>query len=127
MNSRTRKLACAILAASLLMALGVPANARCYVVSRTNDGFDKNSAVAASQWAFNNGLASYKRKRGWSRITSVTAHRVRPDPLWKAVRISVPSNLILRPIVRTKRYYTVCWTGVVSPVVCTTGARVCGR
>jgi len=122
-----RRLAYAAGAAGLFLTISSQAQAACYVVSRTNDGFDKGSAVAASQGAFANGLASYKRKRGWRRITSVTAYPVRPDPLWKAVRTSVPSSMILRPIVRTKRYYTVCWPGVVSPVVCTTGARVCGR
>ena len=118
-------LGAAIAAVTAVMAGG--AQAACYVVSRTNDGFNKASAIAASQGAFDAGLPSYMRQRGWRRITSVRAHAVRPDPLWKAVRSSVPPSMILGPIVRTRRHYTVCWPGVVSPVVCTTGATVCGR
>jgi hypothetical protein len=113
--------------AAVILAAPMAAQAACYVVSRTNDGVNKSSAVAASQMAFDNDLRNYKRTRGWRRITSVRARRVRPDPLWKAVRTSVPRSMILKPDVRTSRHHTVCWPGVVSPVVCTTGALVCGN
>ena len=118
-----------IFAGIMAMALAAPlkAEAACYVVSRTNDGLTKACAVASSQSAFDNVLPAYKRKRGWRRITSVSARRVRRDPLWKAVRTSVPRSEYLRPDVRTRRHHTTCWRGVVSPVVCTTGALVCGR
>jgi 3'-phosphoadenosine 5'-phosphosulfate (PAPS) 3'-phosphatase len=76
-----RRLFYAIGAAGLFLTRTSQAQAACHVVSRTNDGFDKGSAVAASQGAFTNGLASYKRNRGWRRITSVTVYPVRPDPL----------------------------------------------
>ena len=111
------------------MALTAPleVEAACYVVSRTNDGMTKAGAVAASQSAFDNDLRGYKRQRGWRRITSVSARRVRRDPLWKAVRTSVPRSEYLKPDVRTRRHHTTCWKGVVSPVVCTTGALVCGN
>jgi len=117
----------AAILAAIAMAASPAAHAACYVVSRTNDGVTKGSAVAASQSAFDNDLRKYKRTRGWRRITSVRARRVTPDPLWKAVRTSVPRSMILKPDVRTARHHTVCWPGVVSPVVCTTGALVCGN
>ena len=72
MTRKFRKLGYAAGAAGLFLTISFQAHAACYVVSRTNDGFNKSSAIAASQGAFANGLASYKRKRGWRRITSVT-------------------------------------------------------
>ncbi len=113
--------------AGLAMVAVQPADAACYVVSRTNDGLTKSGAIAESRGAFDNDLSSYKRKRGWRRITSVRARRVKPDPLWKMVRTSVPRSMILKPESRNARHHTVCWPGVVSPVVCTTGAVVCGH
>ena len=118
-----------VLVGVAILAISAPrsADAACYVVSRTNDGLTKAMAVGASRTSFDNGLQSYKRQRGWRRITSVRARRVRPDPLWKAVRTSVPRSAMLGPAVSTRRHYTICWSGVVSPVVCTTGALVCGH
>jgi hypothetical protein len=117
------------LVGAVMLAISAPASAKaaCYVVSRTNDGLSKPTAIAASRASFDAGLQGYKRRRGWRRITSVRARRVRPDPLWKAVRTSVPRSALLPPAVWSRRHYTICWTGVVSPVVCTTGALVCGQ
>ena len=127
MTLRVRKSIFLVGVVMLAIAAPVSAKAACYVVSRTNDGLSKPTAIAASRASFDAGLQSYKRKRGWRQITSVRARRVRPDPLWKAVRTSVPRSALLPPASRSRRHYTVCWTGVVSPVVCTTGALVCGR
>ena len=43
-------------------------------------------------------------------------------PFWRS---SVPAYAILSPDIVSDAAYTICWTGVVSPVVCTSGARVC--
>jgi len=45
-----------------------------------------------------------------------------PDPYW---RKSVARTLYLKPDVRTSRSHTVCWEGVISPAVCTSGAQLC--
>jgi hypothetical protein len=54
-------------------------------------------------------------------------YRVRPNPFWKSVRPVVPERVILKPDVVTARTYTICFTGVVVPYVCTSGSAVCGH
>jgi hypothetical protein len=68
-----------------------------------------------------------KRAKGWSYV-SLTAHKVKGDPFWKAVRPNgVPEEAQLKPDRVTSRFYTTCFTGVVVPYVCTTGSSVCGQ
>jgi len=68
-----------------------------------------------------------KRAKGW-RYLSLSAHKVKGDPFWKAVRPGgVPQNAQLKPDIVTSHFYTTCFTGVVVPYVCTTGASVCGQ
>ena len=43
-------------------------------------------------------------------------------PFWRS---SVPAYAIPSPDIVSDTAYTICWTGVVSLVVCTSGARVC--
>jgi hypothetical protein len=68
-----------------------------------------------------------KRAKGWSSV-SLTAHKVKGDPFWKAVRSNrVPEEAQSKPDMVTSRFYTTCFTGVVVPYVCTTGSSVCGQ
>jgi hypothetical protein len=68
-----------------------------------------------------------KRVKGWSYV-SLTAHKVKGDPFWKAVRPNgVPEEAQFKPDMVTSRFYTTCFTGVVVPYVCTTGSSVCGQ
>jgi hypothetical protein len=68
-----------------------------------------------------------KRAKGWSYV-SLSAHKVKGDPFWKAVRPDgVPEDAQLKPDIVTSRFYTICFTGVVVPYVCTTGSSVCGQ
>ncbi|ODR97741.1 hypothetical protein AUC69_11685 [Methyloceanibacter superfactus] len=68
-----------------------------------------------------------KRARGWSHM-SMSARRVKGDPFWKAVRPGdPPPDALLKPDIVTSRFFTTCFTGVVVPVVCTTGSAVCGN
>jgi hypothetical protein len=53
---------------------------------------------------------------------SVTPMRPKPEPYWRS---GVSNDLFLKPDIVTSQTYTICWKGVVSPVVCTSGAKVC--
>ena len=48
--------------------------------------------------------------------------RAKPQPYW---RDSVRSELFVKPDIVTSQIYTVCWKGVVSPFVCTSGSKAC--
>ena len=92
--------------------------------------FRSNSPAEAAQMSRALALESandLKRANGWSYV-SITAHKVKGDPFWKAVRPNgVPEEAQLKPDMVTSRFYTTCFTGVVVPYVCTTGSSVCGQ
>jgi hypothetical protein len=121
--------ALALIAASFCLALGAPAQAGCVGLSGTADGFDKETAVSRAQLA----LADYvKQYKAGKRLRAVTASAMRasPHPYWRS---SVSENMfclgiqcgIYKPDIVNASSYTVCWHGVVSPYVCTSGAKVC--
>ena len=89
-----------------------------------------NSPAEAAQMSRALALESandLKRAKGWSYV-SLTAHKVKGDPFWKAVRPNgVPEEAQLKPDMVTSRFYTTCFTGVVVPYVCTTGSSICGQ
>lgn len=99
--------------------------ARCYLVAGTQDALTKERAIEKSRATLENGIAELKRQKGWKRVT-VRARRAEPDPLFKAVRTKVTPDLLIKPDVKSARAYSVCWRGVGSPAVCTSGAMVCG-
>ena len=103
------------------------AEAACQLVKSTHSA---NSPAEAAQMSRALALESandLKRAKGWSYV-SLTAHKVKGDPFWKAVRPNgVPEEAQLKPDIVTSRFYTTCFTGVVVPYVCTTGSSVCGQ
>ena len=103
------------------------AQAACQLVKATHSA---NSPAEAAQMSRALALESandLKRAKGWSYV-SLTAHKVKGDPFWKAVRPNgVPAEAQLKPEMVTSRFYTTCFTGVVVPYVCTTGSSVCGQ
>jgi hypothetical protein len=105
-------------AAGLCMA-AVPVEAGCTKLAGTADGWDKNDALSGAQAALAGAVAELKGKRA---VVSVSASKPRPQPYWRS---AVTSDLYLKPDVVTAKSHTVCWRGVVSPVVCTSGATVC--
>ena len=116
-----------LLAVALLAFTPPPvAEAACQVINGTQDGRNKQRAVEKSRETLEEAIVAAKRKYGWKNI-SVTPVRVRATPLWKMVRTSVPKDAYLRPDVVSSRAYTVCWEGVYSPAVCSSGARICQR
>ena len=103
------------------------AEAACQLVKATHSA---NSPAEATQMSRALALESandLKRAKGWSYVR-LTAHQVKGDPFWKAVRPDgVPAEAQLKPDIVTSRFYTTCFTGVVLPYVCTTGSSVCGQ
>jgi len=113
--------ACALVAAGIGLAAAVPANAGgCSRFMGTADGWDKPDALSGSQAALAGAISDFKAKN--KTAISVTPLKAKPQPYW---RDSVSAELYVKPDVVTAKSYTVCWHGVVSPVVCTSGAKVC--
>ena len=103
------------------------AEAACLLVTATHSAGSKAEAAQSSRALALQSAYNLKRARRWSYVT-LYAHRVQGDPFWKAVRPNgVPQDARLKPDLVTSRFYTTCFTGVVVPYVCTTGASACGQ
>jgi hypothetical protein len=98
------------------------AETQCVSFSDSIDGIDKNHAVEKSLKSLHEQIEKWKADNGVTGPVTVTAEKPQPHPFWRS---SVPAYAILPPDVVSDTAYTICWTGVVSPVVCTSGARVC--
>ena len=121
MSSYKRVFGSALIAAGFCLAQGAPANAGCLGFSGTADGFDKVTAVTRAQSAVATAIADYKAQKRLGAV-SVTAMRAKPQPYW---RDSVSADLFHKPDIVKTNSYTVCWAGVISPFVCTSGAKAC--
>ena len=103
------------------------AEAACQLVKATHSASSPAEAARMSRALALENANDLKRAKGWSYV-SLTAHKVKGDPFWKAVRPNgVPEEAQLKPDLVTSRFYTTCFTGVVVPYVCTTGSSVCGQ
>ncbi len=121
MRSFTRVFGLALIAAGLWVAQGAPANANCLGFSGTADGFDQVTAVTRAQAALAAAIGEYKKQKKLRAVT-VSAMRATPQPYW---RESVAENLYHKPDIVKPNSYTICWAGVISPYVCTSGAKAC--
>ena len=121
MRSSMRVLGLALIAAGLCVVQGAPANAVCLGFSGTADGIDKATAVTRAQDAVAQAISDYKKLKK-IRSISVSAMRATPQPYWRS---SVSQDLFQKPDIVRSDSYTICWSGVVSPYVCTSGAKVC--
>ena len=92
------------------------AQTRCVSFSDTIDGVNKDRTVEESLKSLDAQIEKWKADNG------VVAEKPQPHPFWRS---SVPVHALLPPDVVSDSAYTICWKGVVSPVVCTSGARVC--
>jgi hypothetical protein len=112
----------------LLMAIAwcLPGSAgavsRCLVINGTADALIKRNAVQGSLDSLQEAIDKWKAENGVTGPIVQTADRPNPHPFWRS---SVSPDLFLPPDIITDTTYTICWKGVVSPVVCTTGAKVC--
>ena len=98
------------------------AQTQCVSFSDTIDGIDKDHAVEKSLKSLAEQIEKWKTDNGVTGPVTETAEKPQPHPFWRS---SIPSYALLPPDVVSDSAYTICWTGVVSPVVCTSGARVC--
>ena len=111
----------ALVAAGLSMAQGAAASAACVVLAGTADGFDKETAVSRAQRSLEDYIQQYKVENHLGAVT-VSAMRAEPQPYWRG---RVSENMMYHPDIVTEKSHTVCWQGVVSTYVCTSGAQVC--
>jgi hypothetical protein len=95
--------------------------ADCSILAGTADGWNKNDATTGAQEALKEAISEWKATNNVD-IHSVTAIRPEPRPYWRS---KVAPHLFLEPDIVTNESHTTCWRGVVSPVVCTSGAKVC--
>lgn len=121
MRSFMRVLGLALIAAGLCTVQGSPANAVCLGFSGTADGFDKVTAVTRAQAAVAQAITDYKKQKR-IRAVSISPMRATPQPYWRS---SVSRELFHKPDIVKSDSYTICWSGVVSPYVCTSGAKAC--
>jgi len=121
MTSYLRGLALALMAAGLCAAQGAQASAGCIGLSGTADGFDKETAVSRAQLALAEYIKEYKAHKHLASV-SVSPMRAQPQPYWRPY---VSDNMFYHPDIVDAKSYTVCWQGVVSPYVCTSGAKAC--
>jgi hypothetical protein len=121
MRSYLRVLALAAVVTGLCSIQGGAANAGCFGFSGTADGFDQVTAVTRAQAAVASAIEQYRAQKRLGAIT-VSAMRAKPQPYWRA---SVSADLFYKPDIVKPNSYTVCWRGVVSPFVCTSGAKAC--
>jgi hypothetical protein len=109
------------LGSGLCMIQGTPASAACVVLAGTADGFDKETAVSRAQRSLEDYIQQYKAENHLHEVT-ISAMRAEPQPYWRG---RVSENMMYHPDIVTEKSYTVCWQGVVSTYVCTSGAQVC--
>ena len=121
MKSYWRGSALALIPAGFCIALGAPAQAACVGLSGTADGFDKETAVSRAQLALDEYVKQYKAEKKLGAVT-LSAMRAAPQPYWRG---SVSENMMYKPDIVNSKSYTVCWQGVVSSYVCTSGAKAC--
>ena len=121
MRTYKRVFGVAVIAAGLGLASGAPANAACLGFSGTADGFDKQTAVTRAQAAVASAIAEYRKQKRLG-AGSISPMRAKPQPYW---RDAVRADLFHKPDIVNARSHTICWSGVISPFVCTSGAKAC--
>lgn len=89
------------------------AETRCVSFSDSIDGVNKDRTVEKSLKSLDAQIEKWKADNGVTGPVTVTAEKPQPHPFW---RNSVPAYALLPPDVVSDTAYTICWTGVVSPV-----------
>ncbi|MGI8724540.1 MAG: hypothetical protein ACR2J1_04100 [Methyloceanibacter sp.] len=102
------------------LAQGSPTR-RCLLISGTGDGLGKQAASAAALGALADAVAKWQAEHN-VQTYEATPWKPNPNPYWRS---TISENLFLPPDDVTDRTYTICWKGVVSPAVCTSGTKVC--
>jgi hypothetical protein len=121
MRTHMRFFGVAVIAAGLGVASGAPAAAACLGFSGTADGFDKQTAVTRAQEAVASAIAEYRKQKRLG-PGNISPMRAKPQPYW---RDAVSTHLFHKPDIVNASSHTICWSGVISPFVCTSGAKAC--
>lgn len=97
------------------------ADKKCLTISGTGDGINKRVALESSRSAIATEIEKLETE---NHVTSIESKAWKPDPrpYWRS---AVSADLLLAPDEVTDQIYTICWKGVVSPAVCTSGTEVC--
>ena len=95
---------------------------RCLIFSGTADSIRKARAVEESLEGLREAIDKWKLENGIVGPVTETPQRPEPRPYWRS---SISEDLFLTPDIISDTAYTLCWKGVVSPVVCTSGTKVC--
>jgi hypothetical protein len=107
--------------ASLSAGPATAADQRCLMFSGTADALSKPAAVEGSRTSLQDAIAKWKTENHVE-VYQAKAAKPDPHPYWRS---AIFPELFLAPDEITDQAYTICWKGVVSPVVCTSGAEVC--
>ncbi len=113
----------AIALAPLIIALPAASSPKCQVFNGTADGWNKDVGANAAVGAVYAAIEKWKADNAVAGAITVTPEKPEPHPYWRS---TVSPDLFLTPDIVTATTYTTCWKGVVSKVVCTSGAKVCG-
>ncbi|MEG6508284.1 hypothetical protein V6C03_04805 [Methyloligella sp. 2.7D] len=109
-----------VVAAAACSATPAAAFSECVMFSGTADGIVKPEAVDDSRGALQEAIGEWRTEHPG--VTGVmSAAKPKPKPYWRS---GVRDDLYVSPVV-DRQAYTLCWHGVVSPYVCTSGARLC--
>jgi hypothetical protein len=100
---------------------GAATSKQCLTISGTGDGINKRVAMASSQEAVHDEIAKLQTEKHFENFDA-KAWKPDPRPYWRS---SVSTELFLPPDEITDQLYTICWKGVVSPAVCTSGTEIC--
>jgi hypothetical protein len=119
---RSGLLAMVVVAGCVLLTPATAATARCLYVSGTADALVRAKAVENSVASLREAIDKWKAANGVTGPVTETAQKPEPHPYWRS---AVSPDLFYTPDVVTDSVYTICWKGVVSPVVCTSGTKVC--
>jgi hypothetical protein len=114
-----------LMVVAAICGLPIPASAalpRCLYISGTADALRKAKAVEDSLVALQDAITKWKTDNAITGAVKQTAQKPEPHPYWRS---TVSPELVLPPDAVTDTTYTLCWKGVVSPVVCTSAAQVC--
>jgi hypothetical protein len=119
-----RSVSLAVLACCWVWTSAVAAEdtGRCLYFSGTADSLRKPKAIEDSLASLKEAIDKWKTDNGIAGPVTQTAMKPEPHPYWRS---TISPDLFLPPDTVTDTTYTLCWKGVVSPVVCTTGAQVC--
>ena len=98
-----------------------PVTRRCLLISGTGDGLAKEAAKEAAQSALDGAIADLQVQQNFTAYTAIP-WKPEPKPYWRS---SIGEHLLLPPDEITDQRHTICWRGVVSPAVCTSGSKVC--